>query len=287
MVLLMAVPYYRAVRNRARLCLGATDAAPAAATQSRPSPTRQPMSPARQARLFAAGLLAFWLATDWPLGLLGASYLAAAHMVQFLLYTLAAAPLLMLGTPEWMARQVVSRLKLYRLLQRISRPVFAGVVFNAVLIATHSPWAVDVLRANQIGSFLMDMIWLASGVLVWLPILSPLQEHRIRSYPTKMVYLFTSLGVVPAVPAGFLTFAGFPLYSIYELAPRFYGLSATTDQQLAGLIMKLGGIPLVWGMILVMMLRWSDESRAQGVADRAAASLRAQQAQATGANPVG
>ncbi len=288
--LTIAVPYFVAVRRRAHLAGGLAglislnnlSGQAGLAGQTGPA---GPVNQARQATkpttnkqiwCFTAGVLAFWLASDWPLGLLGSSYLASAHMMQFLLYTLAAAPLLMLGTPEWMARQVTSRLKLYRLLQRISRPIFAGVTFNLVLIATHSPWTVDVLRTSQIGSFIMDMIWLTSGLLVWLPLLSPLQEHRMRSYPTKMVYLFTALGVVPAVPAGFLTFAGFPLYSIYELAPRFHGLSATTDQQMAGLIMKLGGIPIVWGMILVMMFRWSDESRAQGEADRAAARAKEQ-----------
>ncbi len=276
--LTIAVPYFVAVRRRARLVgfngfvnqtQRSTDSRRAVKDFTKPTTSKQ-------IRCFIAGVLAFWVASDWPLGLLGSSYLASAHMVQFLLYTLAAAPLLMLGTPEWMARQVIGYLKLYRLLQRISRPIFAGVTFNLVLIATHSPWAVDILRTSQIGSFIMDMIWLVSGLLVWLPLLSPLQEHRMRSYPAKMVYLFTALGVVPAVPAGFLTFAGFPLYSIYELAPRFHGLSATTDQQMAGLIMKLGGIPIVWGMIALMMLRWSDESRAQGEVDRAAAKAAAQ-----------
>ncbi|HCB37296.1 MAG TPA: hypothetical protein DEP66_03590, partial [Acidimicrobiaceae bacterium] len=226
----------------------------------------------RRRLLFGAGVVAFWVASDWPLGLLGASYLASAHMVQFLLYTLVAAPLMVAGTPEWMLRRALGRLRLYRLSLRATRPVVAGVVFNVVLLATHSPWAVDNLRSSQVGSFVMDMAWLAAGLLVWLPILSPLSEHRMSSYPTKMVYLFTALGVVPAVPAGFLTFAGFPLYATYELAPRVHGLSATTDQQLAGLIMKLGGIPVVWGMIVAMMLRWSDESRAAGRADRAAAA---------------
>ncbi len=40
---------------------------------------------------FVAGVVVFWLATDWPLGALSAGYLASAHMVQFLLYTLVAA----------------------------------------------------------------------------------------------------------------------------------------------------------------------------------------------------
>ena len=57
----------------------------------------------------------------------------------------------------------------------------------------------------------MDFVWLIGGLLVWAPIVSPITEHRMTSYPGRMAYLFLALGVVPAVPAGFLTFAGFPL----------------------------------------------------------------------------
>ena len=63
-------------------------------------------------RCFVFAVLLLWLATDWPLGLLGASYLASAHMVQFLIYTMAVAPLLLLCTPEWMARRLLGRLRL-------------------------------------------------------------------------------------------------------------------------------------------------------------------------------
>ena len=222
-----------------------------------PNPERR-----RHTLLYLGGVLAFWIATDWPLGLLGASYLAWAHMVQFLIYTLVAAPLLLLGTPEWMARRVLERARIYRLSLRASRPVVAGLAFNALLVLTHAPFTVDNLRSNQFGSFAMDAVWLAMGLLVWLPMLSPLPEHRMTSYPGKMVYLFLALGVVPAVPASFLTFSSFPLYATYELAPRVHGLGAKTDQQLAGLAMKLGGIPIVWGAIFVMMHRWSDQERA-------------------------
>ena len=246
--LAIAVPYLVARRRARAMRPGPPDPAEAAAQR-------------RQLWFFLAGVAAFWVASDWPLGVLGAGYLASAHMVQFMLYTLVAAPLMVLSIPEAMARRILARLRLYRLVTRLTQPVAAGLVFNAILVATHSPWAVDTLRASQFGSFLMDALWLASGVLVWLPICSPLSEHRLRAYPGKMVYLFLALGVVPAVPAGFLTFAGFPLYATYELAPRFYGLDATTDQQMAGLIMKLGGIPIVWGAIIAMMMRWADESK--------------------------
>ena len=80
-----------------------------------------------------------------------------------------------------------------------------------------------------------------------------------HQYPLKMVYLFLAAGVVPAIPGGFLTFATFPLYSTYELAPRFHGLAADTDQQIAGLVMKVGGIPVIWGTLLGMMIKWFAE----------------------------
>ena len=69
-----------------------------------------------QKRFFVLGVLLLWLATDWPLGLLGASYLASAHMLQFLIYTMAVAPILLLGIPEWMARRLAGRMRLYRLM---------------------------------------------------------------------------------------------------------------------------------------------------------------------------
>jgi len=225
-------------------------------------------APKSQNRLFIAAVVLLWLATDWPLGLLGASYLASAHMLQFLLYTMAVAPLLLLGVPEWMARRIAGRLRLYRILGRCAKPVVAGVLFNGILILTHSPWAVDNFRASQLGSFGMDLLWLVGGLLVWVPLVSPIPEHRMTSYPGRMAYLFLSLGVIPAVPGGFLTFASFPLYATYELAPRVHGLGATTDQQLAGLVMKLGGIPIVWGTIVVLMYRWSEISRAEGAEAR-------------------
>ena len=212
-------------------------------------------------RFYIAGVLAFWIATDWPLGLLGASYLASAHMAQYLIYTMVAAPLMLLGIPEWMARQVLGKIRIYRLVLRLARPVTAGVVFNLTLIFTHSPWTVTVLRSNQFGSFIMDVIWLLSGLVLWMPILSPLPEMTKSSYPAKMVYLFLAAGVVPAVPGGFLTFASFPLYSTYELAPRVHNLGAATDQQIAGLVMKLGGIPVVWGTMLAMMSNWMSQPR--------------------------
>jgi putative membrane protein len=213
----------------------------------------------RQRALWWAGLLALWVATDWPLGALGAGYLASAHMLQYLLYTFVAAPLLVLSVPERLARQSLSG-GLVRPLAILSRPLLAGVLVNVVLVATHAPITVDALRTSQAGSFGMDLLWLAGGLILWLPICGPLPEQR-PSYIARGAYLFLAAGVIPMIPGGFLTFADFPLYRLYELAPRVGSISAITDQQLAGALMKVGNLPLVWPVIGAMFWRAAQQER--------------------------
>ncbi|MDZ7680066.1 MAG: cytochrome c oxidase assembly protein [Acidimicrobiales bacterium] len=211
----------------------------------------------RRIGFFVAGVAIYWIATDWPLGTLGSSYLASVHMVQYLLYSLGAAPLILLGIPEWMARRILGRLRLYRAVRLMSRPLAAGLVFNAVLVVTHAPLTVDTLRSSQFGSFGLDLMWLLAGLLFWMPVISPMPELRPVSYGARMVYLFLAGQVIPMIPGGFLTFSDFPLYSTYELAPRIGGFSASHDQALAGVLMKLGGMPVVWGTMLALMIKWA------------------------------
>jgi putative membrane protein len=212
---------------------------------------------------FVGAMGVFWISSDWPIGTLGAGYLASVHMTEYVLYTLAVAPLLLRGIPEWMARGILKRLHLTGSARWLGRHLFvSGLIFNLVLVASHSPIAVDTLRTSQLGSFAMDMAWLASGIVLWMPILNPIAADRVESFGAKMVYLFLSAGIVPIVPASFLTFASYPLYATYELAPRVGSLTALQDQQLAGIMMKLGMVPIIWGTLAVMFFRWDAGERA-------------------------
>jgi putative membrane protein len=212
----------------------------------------------KKAAQFIGGMVVFWLATDWPLGALGAGYLASAHMTQFLLYTLVAAPLLLLGTPEWMARNFTRRLRIERLTVWLGRSLVpSALIYNAILLSTHAPGTVEILRNSQLGSFAMDVVWLLAGWVLWLPVISPLTEGRASSPWAKMAYLFVTTSVVAVIPASFLTFTSTPIYGIYELAPRIGSLTALEDQQLAGIIMKIATIPIVWSTIAVIWFRWT------------------------------
>lgn len=233
---------------------------------------------------FFGGWVLLWAATDWPLGTLGAGYLASAHMVQYVIYTMAAAPLLMLGTPEWMLRRALSKLRAYRLVKALAHPLTAGGIFNVVLLVTHAPLTVDAFRASQLGSFLLDATWLASALLLWLPVCGPLEELK-PSLPARGVYLFLAAGVVPMIPGGFLTFAATPLYAVYELAPRVGGIDALTDQQLAGALMKVGNIPLLWPVLAALFIRWAQEDRAASETALAGSSAGSSEDGADGSGP--
>lgn len=229
--------------------------------------------PRRKLWQYAGGVFALWVASDWPVGTLGASYLSSVHMLQYMLYTLAAAPMLMLGTPEWMARKVVSTLRLEKVWFVLTRPVIAGVLANVVLIVTHAPFSVDPLRSSQLGSFVLDMIWLISGMIMWAPLINPIRGERMESPPLKIVYIFCAAALLPMIPGGFIAFSPQPLYSTYELAPRVW-LSALHDQQFAGVLMKVGNVPLIWTVMAVIWFRWFDSDRhpRKGKAADAAAS---------------
>ena len=103
------------------LCLGLLTAYAVAVRRRRHTNPAEPDA-GKRALWFALGVLAIWVASDWPVGLLGSSYLSSVHMAQYMLYTLAAAPLLILGVPEWMARRLLGKLRLYRTVRFLARP---------------------------------------------------------------------------------------------------------------------------------------------------------------------
>jgi putative membrane protein len=224
---------------------------------------------------FGAGLAVLVLSSEWPVGPLGAGYLASIGALRTLLLTFGVAPLLLLGTPPWVLRRMLRVAgvagpvdrpgPLLRLAQLVTLPWVAFLQFNVLLVATQLPIVVDSLKITQGGSFLLDMTWLVSSIIMWVPLLHPLPELGGLRDPMRLVYLF-GLSIVPTVPASFLTFSRFPLYELYELAPRVFDpLDPVVDQQIAGLGMKLVGGMIIWGVMAVLFFRWAASEQPDAV----------------------
>jgi putative membrane protein len=190
-------------------------------------------------------------------------YLYSVHMVQHLLFTLVVALLLLAGTPGWLARRVLGRGPLLRVVKSLSRPVPNLAQFNLVLVLSHWPLVVEATVRHHPLHFVAHAVLLVSAVVMWMPVASPLREVPRVKPPTQMLYLFLQT-IVPTVPASFLTFGSTPLYRIYATFPRLWGVSALSDQQIAGLIMKIGGGLFLWSAIAVIFFRWYAREEREG-----------------------
>jgi putative membrane protein len=215
----------------------------------------------RQVGFFAAGTLVLWLASDWPVHDIGERYLYLVHMVQHLVLTLVVPPLMLLATPEWLARLVVGKGRVDRWMHRLARPVIAAVLFNGLVLLSHAPFVVN--RASEDGLFHYGLhtALVVSAFLMWIPVCGPFPELRI-SMPAQMLYLF-SMSIVPTVPGAWLTFADGAVYRTYDIPARLWNISVTHDQQVAGLIMKLAGGTYLWILIAYIFFTWA--SRHQSV----------------------
>lgn len=214
---------------------------------------------------FALGVGALWLVVDWPVDAL-AGRLLSVHMVQHLVLSLVAAPLLLLGLPGWLLRRLLRPRPVIAVARVLTRPLPALLVFNTWMVVYHWPAVLDASVDNDLVHLVAHVVWVVAGLIMWWPVLSPLPELPHLSYLSRTVYLFAQ-SIVPTVPASFLTFSGASLYTSYTGGPRLWGLSALTavaDQQMAGLLMKIGGGVILWSVIVVLFFRWFSEEETGG-----------------------
>jgi putative membrane protein len=228
--------------------------------------TAPPSASRREFVFFFLGASALWLALDWPIGALGAGYLLSVHQVQYVLLVMIAPPLLLLGTPPWLATWITDRRGVNRATRFVTRPVAAILICNAIVVLTHLPTAVDGLMPTQLGSFVVDMAWLLGGLVLWWPVIRPLPEMNSLSYPARFGYLLAAT-LIPGIPAAFYFFANYPIYALYELAPPVGVLSARDDQFLAGIVMKVGSFVVILLALSLLFFRWhrADRSIEMGI----------------------
>jgi cytochrome c oxidase assembly factor CtaG len=212
---------------------------------------------------FLAAWLVLLATLDWPIGKLGAGYLASAHTLQYLLLTLVVGPTLLKSIPDdgW-ERFARAGSRFGRLLRFQARALSGLLLYSTIVLVTHLPSVVDGAMTSQVGSALVDGLWLLAGLALWWPVLAPPSFRRLKMFG-RIGYLFGAT-VLPTIPAMMMVFSDWPLYRLYELAPRvIVSWSANYDIQLAGLVMKvIGDIP-IWIATAVIFFTESAKERSR------------------------
>jgi len=185
------------------------------------------------------------------------SYLFSAHMVQHLVLTLVAPPLLILGTPGWMLRPALRWRGVGPVARFVTRARTAFVLFNLVIIAWHLPGLYEFAMEHHNIHIVQHLCFMVAATLMWWPILSPMPELPRLSYPLQMLYLF--LMTIPmSIVAVCIAYADHALYPFYAAAPRIWGITPMQDQLIGGLIMWIPGGLFFFTVISVIFFRWQQ-----------------------------
>ncbi len=219
-------------------------------------PRRSAAEPVR----FFAGVGVLLLALNGPLHDLSDYYLFSAHMVQHLLLTLLAPPLLLAGTPGWMLDRLLAPLLRWDLgrfaVRATTRPVPALALYAVALIAWHMPGPYNAALEAHGWHVVEHLVLIATAVLAWWPVASASALAPRLPYGAQILYLF-AFGIPMTVVASMITGAEHVLYPYYAAAPRLWDLAPLADQRLGGLIMWVpaGLIPLA--AFTVVFFRWA------------------------------
>ena len=201
-----------------------------------------------QVASFATGLAAVFVALVSPLSAL-AEALFSAHMVQHLLLTLLAAPLLVLGAPlvpflwalpkpvrqavgRWWRRSDWAR----RFWHTASHPYLVWLLYAFSFWIWHLPGLYQAALERVWVHELEHISFIVPALLFWWTVIHPLGGRRRLGYGAGALYLFTTALHSSALGA-LLTFARRPLYPIYLSSVAAWNLTLLEDQQLAGVIM--------------------------------------------------
>ena len=215
---------------------------------------------------FGAGLASLIAALNGPIHDLAEAGLFSAHMAQHLILTLVAPPLLLAGTPSFMAdallRPLLARAATRVPLSILTRPLAALAAWSIALFVWHLPAPYAAALHSHALHFVQHATLVAAAALAWWPVVSPSRRLPPLPYAAQLLYLF-AFGVPMTIVAAMITGAE---RRLYPFASSVWTLTPLEDQRLGGILMWVpaGIVPLA--MFTAVFFRWAaaeSEDRAE------------------------
>ena len=212
----------------------------------------------KRAALFAAGLAIVLAGLVSPIHSIGEDDLLSVHMLQHVMIgdlglALAIAalrgPLLVFMLPPQVLAPLARSRPLRTALTTLLRPPVAFALWAANLAVWHVPRIYDTAIGHGWLHDLEHASWMLAGTLVWILLVDPGSHRRLGS--GGRIALAVCMFACGQVLSDVLIFTLHPLYPLYRGA---YGISSTSDQKLAGLVM-MGEQLLVLGTFVFLVMR--------------------------------
>ncbi len=214
--------------------------------------------------------------------------LFSIHMVQHVILIFLVAPAIVLSapitlvlrvaTPEARGRWILPVLD-SRVVRVIGHPLVAWVLFTAVMWGTHLSPLFDAALENVWLHDLEHLLYVASSILFWWPVVGRDPSPWRMGYPARLLYLFAQMPFNSFLGVAIL-YSGTILYPHYATTGRLWGPTPLEDQQAAGAIMwGLGdaGFLLALFLVIAAWMRYDEAAtrRREAVEDARAAAQAA------------
>ncbi|WP_322795542.1 cytochrome c oxidase assembly protein [Tepidiforma sp.] len=226
--------------------------------------TARPRSPHPRWRLIAllSGLLAILLATVTPIEHLGNQVLWV-NFLGFLLLTMVAPPLILLGAPLTLAfraaapsqRRRLRALYRSRIAAALTFPVFTWLVFAVVTYLWQFTRLTELAARDPILRDLQQFTLLLVGLLFWLPAVAT-DPHRWRlPYPLRALYVLLEMTHKALFGGMFLSMNAAMHRHFAENAPA-WAPDPLLDQRMAILVLWLGGNLIFVAALIAIVVGW-------------------------------
>ena len=210
--------------------------------------------------------------------------LFSVHMIQHLLLSFVAAPLLVLAAPitlllRWASptarRKWILPVLESRVVRVISHPLVAWTLFAGVMWFSHFSPLFDAALDDFTLHRLEHALFLGSALLFWWPVIGADPSPHRMTFPARILYL--ALGMPLSSLLGLVIFsARQPLYPHYEDLVSDWGPTVMEDQALAGGIMwACGDAAFVLALVLTVAAWLRHEERENKREDARLARARA------------
>jgi len=181
------------------------------------------------------------------------------HMLQHVLLTLVAPPLLALGAPVMLAlrtlrprgARALTRVLRSRAADVLGNPVVGWALFVGVPVGVHASRVFDLALGSAGWHALEHGVWIGAALVYWWPIVGVDPSPHPVGYGPRLFSLLLAMPAMSFLALAIYT-ADASLYPTYASMPAPWGPRALGDQRNAAVLMWVAGnLVLVVAMLLV------------------------------------
>jgi putative membrane protein len=211
---------------------------------------------------FVAGIAALFAALVTPLDVLG-EQLFVGHMSQHILLVDLGPILLLAGLTKVILRPITARLTgVERRAGILMHPAAAVVFYAGTLWLWHVPAMYQLaLRHPAVHAF-QHLHFFSAGLLFWWHAIAPIRPRWPLTGLAVVGYMAITK-LFTGVLASLVTFSPVGFYDFYARQPRYWDLSATQDQGMAGALMMTEELIVMTTAVALLFIRMLGQAEEQ------------------------